>query len=77
MDNLDSMVVLFNLVSRQTLFKMLQIEFNREPKDEIGIKLCDEQLEKLEKQIDDVIINGTGDKNKELVVGILNLKGGK
>lgn len=76
MEDLDSMVVLFNLTSRQTIFRMLRIEFNREPKDENGIKLCDEQLEMLEKQIDDVITNGTGDKNKKLA-GILKLKRGK
>lgn len=66
MNDLDSMAVILNLTARQTLFKLLRIEFDREPKDENGIKLCNEQLEILEKQVNDIIINGTGDRNKEL-----------
>lgn len=67
MTALDPLTVVFNLVARQVLFKMLRIEFDREPKDEAGIKLCDEQIETLEKRMDDIIINGTGDLSKDLV----------
>ncbi len=62
-----------SLLSRQTLFRLLREEFAREPRDEEGIKLCDEWIEKLVNQTAAMIINGAGDKNKE-PVGIIHLK---
>lgn len=75
MTDLDSTDVLSRLMGRQVLFEILRRQFEKEPKDEDGIKLCDEQIEILEKKINDIIINGTGDKDKE-PVGILNLRDG-
>ncbi len=62
-----------NLLSRQTLFRLLREAFAQEPRDEAGIKLCDEWIDKLVEQSVDAIINGTGDLNKE-PIGIIHLK---
>ncbi len=70
----DSKDVISRLIARQVLFNLLRIEFDTDPKDEMGIKLCDEQIEILEKKINDWILNGTGDKEP---LGILNMKGEK
>lgn len=61
--------VLGNLIDRQVLFRLLKIEYAREPYDENGIKLCDEQIAILESKITDIILNGTGEKQP---IGILN-----
>lgn len=65
--------ILGTLARRQVLFQLLKKEYTCEPVNEAGIKLCDEQIAILDKQITDVILNGTGDKNKQ-PVGILHLE---
>jgi hypothetical protein len=59
------------LMSRETLFRLLREEFTREPKDEAGIKICDEWIEKLGNQITDVVINGTSDQDQKLIGTLL------
>jgi hypothetical protein len=61
------------LMSRKVLLELLKAEFAKDPIDEDGIKLCDERMNIVLEQIIDVIVNGTGDQNKE-PLGILHLK---